>query len=104
MQRINPRLMQNISALSRMKMSNDSGSRGSKGSAGAIRDAGGAFAQMEAAHENQYFYNQQKEQLRKLKEGLTDEIAFHEEQIRRHQEAIERHKTRMDEMHKTNDK
>ncbi|XP_015184907.1 PREDICTED: ATPase inhibitor mai-2, mitochondrial-like [Polistes dominula] len=102
MQRINPKLVQSISALSRMKMSNSSGSQGSKGSAGAIRDAGGAFAQMEAAHENQYFYNQQKEQLKKLKEGLTDEIAFHEEQIRRHQEAIERHKSRMEEMAKNN--
>ncbi|KAI4498406.1 hypothetical protein M0802_006585 [Mischocyttarus mexicanus] len=104
MQRINPRIMRNISAFSQMKMSSDSGSRSGKGSAGAIREAGGAFAQMEAAHENQYFYNQQKEQLRKLKEGLTDEIAFHEEQIRRHQEAIERHKTRMDDMPKSNDK
>jgi hypothetical protein len=38
---------------------------------------------------------QQKEQLKKLKEGLEDEISFHEEQVKRHQEAIQRHKQRV---------
>ena len=38
---------------------------------------------------------QQKEQLKKLKEGLEDEISFHEEQVKRHQEAIQRHKNRV---------
>lgn len=28
------------------------------GGGGAIREAGGAFGKMEAAHEDQYFYNQ----------------------------------------------
>jgi hypothetical protein len=41
---------------------------------------------------------QQKEQLKRLKEGLEDEISFHEEQVKRHQEAIQRHKHRVKEI------
>lgn len=41
---------------------------------------------------------QQKEQIQKMKEGLHDEISFHEEQIKRHQEAIGRHKKRITDM------
>ena len=70
------------------------------GGGGSIRDAGGSFGRMEAAHEDQYFYNLQKEQFKKLKEDLHDEISFHEEQIKRHQEAINRHKQRITEMDK----
>lgn len=43
---------------------------------------------------------QQKEQIAKLKTDLTDEISFHEEQIKRHQEAIARHKNRVTELDK----
>lgn len=87
---------------SQARMTGASGSGSNRGGrAGAIREAGGAFGQMEIAHEDQYFYNQQKEQIRKLREGIRDEIAFHEEQIRRHQEAIERHNARMAEMRTT---
>lgn len=43
---------------------------------------------------------QQKEQIAKLKTDLTDEISFHEEQIKRHQEAIARHKNRVSELDK----
>lgn len=40
-------------------MSGERGSGAGKGggSGGAIRDAGGSFGKMEAAHEDQYFYN-----------------------------------------------
>lgn len=41
---------------------------------------------------------QQKQQLQKMRDGLHDEISFHEEQIKRHQEAINRHKKRITEM------
>lgn len=41
---------------------------------------------------------QQQDQLKKLKEDLTDEISFHEEQIKRHQDAINRHKQRVSDM------
>lgn len=65
------------------------------GSGGSIRDAGGSMGKREAAFEEEYFYKQQKEQLKKLKSDLNDEIGFHEEQIKRHQEAIARHKQRV---------
>ncbi|XP_030560431.1 ATPase inhibitor A, mitochondrial [Drosophila novamexicana] len=37
------------------------------GGGGAIREAGGSFGKMEAAHEEQFFHKQQKEQLKNLK-------------------------------------
>jgi len=43
---------------------------------------------------------QQQEQLKQLKHDLTDEISFHEEQIKRHQEAIQRHKERVKDLDK----
>ena len=36
------------------------------GGGGSIRDAGGAFGKMEAAHEDQFFYNESKEKLHEL--------------------------------------
>ncbi|XP_065165629.1 ATPase inhibitor mai-2, mitochondrial-like isoform X2 [Atheta coriaria] len=70
------------------------------GAGGAIREAGGAFGEQAAAREDQYFHNKQVEQMKKLKEDLTDEISFHEEQIKRHQDAIKRHQQRVDSMEK----
>ncbi|XP_031786460.1 uncharacterized protein LOC100122175 [Nasonia vitripennis] len=88
---------------SQARMTGERGSGVGKGGGGggSIREAGGSFGKMEAAHEDQYFYNMQKEQISKLREGLHDEISFHEEQIKRHQEAINRHKKRMAEMEST---
>lgn len=87
---------------SQVRMVGERGSGAGKGGGGggSIREAGGSFGKMEAAHEDQYFYNLQKQQLQKLKEDLHDEISFHEEQIKRHQEAINRHKKRITEMDK----
>ncbi|XP_077257943.1 uncharacterized protein LOC143895041 [Temnothorax americanus] len=85
---------------SHVRMAGERGSGAGKGggSGGAIRDAGGSFGKMEAAHEDQYFYNMQKQQIQKMRESLHDEISFHEEQIKRHQEAINRHKKRISDM------
>ncbi|XP_024869568.1 uncharacterized protein LOC112453188 [Temnothorax curvispinosus] len=85
---------------SHVRMAGERGSGAGKGggSGGAIRDAGGSFGKMEAAHEDQYFYNLQKQQIQKMRESLHDEISFHEEQIKRHQEAINRHKKRISDM------
>ncbi|XP_058118868.1 ATPase inhibitor A, mitochondrial [Anopheles ziemanni] len=44
------------------------------GGGGSIREAGGSFGKMEAAHEEEYFYKQQREQLAKLK-SATDTSA-----------------------------
>ncbi|XP_026673977.1 uncharacterized protein LOC108630529 isoform X2 [Ceratina calcarata] len=87
---------------SQVRMTGERGSGAGKGGGGggSIRDAGGSFGKMEAAHEDQYFYNLQKRQIQKLKDDLHDEISFHEEQIKRHQEAINRHKKRITDMSK----
>ncbi|EDW08521.1 ATPase inhibitor mai-2, mitochondrial [Drosophila mojavensis] len=37
------------------------------GAGGSIREAGGSFGKMEAAREEEFFYKQQKEQLKNLK-------------------------------------
>ncbi|XP_005091422.1 ATPase inhibitor mai-1, mitochondrial [Aplysia californica] len=65
------------------------------GSGGSVRDAGGSFGKMEAAKEEQYFRQLQKEQLDKMKDMLEDEVTHHERQIRQHQEAIDHHKKRI---------
>ncbi|XP_011050780.1 PREDICTED: ATPase inhibitor mai-2, mitochondrial-like [Acromyrmex echinatior] len=100
MQRTITTFSRSISALSQVRMVGERGSGAGKGGGGggAVRDAGGSFGKMEAAHEDQYFYNLQKEQLQKMRESLHDEISFHEEQIKRHQEAINRHKKRITDM------
>ncbi|KPJ00243.1 ATPase inhibitor mai-2, mitochondrial [Papilio xuthus] len=51
------------------------------GTGGAIRDAGGSFGKMQAAREEEYFYNKQKEQLSNMKQVFSQEIAFHQDQI-----------------------
>ncbi|XP_037953042.1 ATPase inhibitor A, mitochondrial-like [Teleopsis dalmanni] len=38
------------------------------GGGGSIREAGGSFGKMEAAREEEFFYKQQKEQLKNLKD------------------------------------
>ncbi|XP_077287760.1 ATPase inhibitor mai-2, mitochondrial-like [Arctopsyche grandis] len=65
------------------------------GGGGSIREAGGSFGKMEAAREEEYFYKQQRKQLEQLKDGLNNEISFHEEQIKHHKEAINRHKEKV---------
>ncbi|PVD32024.1 hypothetical protein C0Q70_07450 [Pomacea canaliculata] len=65
------------------------------GTGGSVRDAGGAFGKMEAAHEELYFKKLAALQLQKLREHMTEEIANHEKAIRDHQEAIERHKRKI---------
>ncbi|XP_023717084.1 ATPase inhibitor mai-2, mitochondrial-like [Cryptotermes secundus] len=99
MRHISSRLLPNLSIMSRYYSGQlgDLGSGAGKGGGGggSIREAGGAFGKLEAGREEEYFYKQQKEQLKKLKDDLKDEISFHEEQVKRHQEAIQRHKQRV---------
>ncbi|KAF8386083.1 mai-2, partial [Pristionchus pacificus] len=70
----------------------------SGGSGGSIREAGGAFGKLEAAREDEYFYNLQKTQLKGLKDQIQKEIEHHEGQMRNHQEVVERHKKRISEL------
>jgi len=73
------------------------------GGGGAVREAGGSFGKMEAAHEEQYFRRLQAEQLKGLKHQHDEEIEHHEAAIRRHKEAIDRHKKRMKQIDDTAD-
>ncbi|CRL00545.1 CLUMA_CG013806, isoform A [Clunio marinus] len=61
-------------------------------SAGAIRAAGGGFAKMEVAHEEEYFYKMRQDQLHQLKEKQMSEHQFREKAIKDHEQAIQRHK------------
>ncbi|XP_076437571.1 ATPase inhibitor mai-2, mitochondrial-like isoform X2 [Babylonia areolata] len=65
------------------------------GTGGAVRDAGGAFGKMEAAHEELYFKKLEREQMAKLRKHLEDEVDYHKDQIEDHKEAIERHKKKI---------
>ncbi|KAJ8020593.1 ATPase inhibitor, mitochondrial [Holothuria leucospilota] len=73
------------------------------GTGGTIRDAGGAFGKMEAAHEEQYFRRLQQEQLKNLKKHHDEEIEAHEREINRHKEAISRLYKRRKEIEKHDD-
>uniref|UniRef100_A0A1W7R8G6 ATP synthase F1 subunit epsilon n=1 Tax=Aedes albopictus TaxID=7160 RepID=A0A1W7R8G6_AEDAL len=68
------------------------------GGGGSIREAGGAFGKMEAAHEEEYFFKKRQEQLHKLKEKIIGKVDFHEESIKHHEEAIARHKKAIEEL------
>ncbi|XP_035892142.1 ATPase inhibitor A, mitochondrial isoform X1 [Anopheles stephensi] len=67
------RLYPSCLRLAKMSQVGEMGSGAGKGGGGggSIREAGGSFGKMEAAHEEEYFYKQQREQLAKLK-STTD--------------------------------
>ncbi|CAD5118337.1 DgyrCDS7049 [Dimorphilus gyrociliatus] len=72
-----------------------SGSGRGGGGGGSVRDAGGSFGKMEAAHEEQYFRKMQQEQLKAIQASLHEEIEFSEKQISELQEEIARHKKKL---------
>merc|ERR1712179_845424 len=80
-----------------MSQTGDWGSGAGKGGGGggSVREAGGSFGKMEAAHEEQYFRKLQSEQLKGLRHMMEDEVKYHDQQIKLHQEAIERHKKKI---------
>ncbi|XP_070499578.1 ATPase inhibitor mai-2, mitochondrial-like [Chironomus tepperi] len=73
---------------------------GDHDTSGSIRSAGGSFAKMEIAHEEEYFYKLRKDQLHKLKEQKMHELEFREKAIKDHEDAINRHKVAIDELRK----
>lgn len=77
-----------------------SGSGKGGGSGGSVRDAGGAFGKRQAAKEEEYFRQLNKQQLETLRTSLADEIEYHKDEIEDHQEAIERHKHKLQELKK----
>ncbi|KAL7737042.1 hypothetical protein ACLKA6_005263 [Drosophila palustris] len=62
---------QNFNQIQQLRMSHvgelGCGAGKGGGGGGAIREAGGSFGKMEAAREEEFFYKQQKEQLKNLK-------------------------------------
>lgn len=60
--------------IAKMSQVGDLGAGAGKGGGGggSIREAGGSFGKMEAAHEEEYFYKQQREQLAKLQKSKTE--------------------------------
>ncbi|VDK78935.1 unnamed protein product [Litomosoides sigmodontis] len=84
-----------------------SGSGKGGGSGGSIRDAGGALGKRQAAREEEYFRNLEKEQLKSLqmqyknlRKEMEREMEEHESRAREHKEAAERLRRRVNELEK----
>uniref|UniRef100_A0A0N5BFN8 ATPase inhibitor, mitochondrial n=1 Tax=Strongyloides papillosus TaxID=174720 RepID=A0A0N5BFN8_STREA len=73
-------------------------SKPGSGGSGSIRQAGGAFAEMGKAREEQYFHNLQKEQLKKMHDHLRQEIENHKKHAEQHEAAIKRHEEKLKEL------
>lgn len=64
---------------------------------GAVRSASGGFGKRGEVHEEEFFYKQRQEQLKKLKEKKVGDKDFVAERIKQHQEAMEYHKRMIEE-------
>ncbi|KAH8291193.1 ATPase inhibitor A, mitochondrial [Drosophila kikkawai] len=64
-QRLYPKQIQHLKMSHVGELGSGAGKGG--GGGGSIREAGGSFGKMEAAREEEFFYKQQKEQLKNLK-------------------------------------
>ena len=65
---------------------------------GAIKKEGGKLAKKAAADENQYIRQLEREQLKALRDHHHEEIADHENEIKRLQDKITQHKARLDKL------
>uniref|UniRef100_A0A672G911 ATPase inhibitor, mitochondrial n=1 Tax=Salarias fasciatus TaxID=181472 RepID=A0A672G911_SALFA len=61
------------------------------GGGGSVRAAGGAFGKREAAEEERYFRQKEKEQLETLRKHHAEEIEHHKKEIGRLKKEIDRH-------------
>jgi hypothetical protein len=93
--RFAPTIVQNVKYSGQLGDLGSGAGRGG-GDGGSIRQAGGAFGKMEAAREEEYFHNKQREQLERLKNDQIHQAEFHHQQIKEHEEAIRRHKKFLD--------
>uniref|UniRef100_UPI00398F57B3 ATPase inhibitor B, mitochondrial n=1 Tax=Pristiophorus japonicus TaxID=55135 RepID=UPI00398F57B3 len=73
------------------------------GGGGSIREAGGAFGARQAALEEKYFREKERDQIAKLKQHHQEEIHHHEEEIQRLQDAVRRHKSQIKKLRKQDD-
>ncbi|XP_067867776.1 ATPase inhibitor B, mitochondrial [Heterodontus francisci] len=62
------------------------------GGGGTIREAGGAFGMRQAAMEEKYFRDKEREQIENLRKHHQEEIHHHEQEIQRLQGEIKRRK------------
>uniref|UniRef100_A0A0K0E9E4 ATPase inhibitor, mitochondrial n=1 Tax=Strongyloides stercoralis TaxID=6248 RepID=A0A0K0E9E4_STRER len=85
-------------ATSRMTSIRMCTSKPGTGGTGSIREAGGAFADMGKAREEQFFHKLQKEQLKKMHEHLENEIKNHKKQAEEHNAAIKRNEEKLKEL------
>ncbi|XP_055620703.1 ATPase inhibitor mai-2, mitochondrial [Toxorhynchites rutilus septentrionalis] len=71
------RLYPTVLSIARMSQVGELGAGAGKGGGGGgtIREAGGSFGKMEAAHEEEYFHRQQREQLQKLKTKTETDVS-----------------------------
>ncbi|XP_045182459.2 ATPase inhibitor mai-2, mitochondrial-like isoform X1 [Mercenaria mercenaria] len=78
------------------------------GAGGSIRDAGGSFGKMEAAHEEEYFRKLNAAHMEEIKKHHKEEMEAHirdniehlEANVKSAEEAIKRHKKRLAELRK----
>ncbi|XP_051892429.1 ATPase inhibitor B, mitochondrial [Pristis pectinata] len=73
------------------------------GGGGAIREAGGAFGTREAALEERYFKEKEREQIENLKKHHLEEIRHHEKEIQRLQDEVKRHKNQIKKLRHNDD-
>merc|ERR1711893_260620 len=105
------RMLSSLRILGQVRnMSNGAGGLGSwgegagqgGGTGGSVREAGGSFGKMEAAHEEQYFRKLQAEQLAILKEHHRTEVEAHVNQIKDLEDEINRHKKALRDLKNSN--
>ncbi|XP_072884487.1 ATPase inhibitor B, mitochondrial [Hemitrygon akajei] len=73
------------------------------GGGGSIREAGGAFGTRQAALEEKYFKEKEREQIETLRKHHLEEIQHHEREIQRLQEEVKRHKSKIKKLRVNND-
>ncbi|KAM4047192.1 ATPase inhibitor, mitochondrial [Anomaloglossus baeobatrachus] len=65
------------------------------GGGGSVRDAGGAFGKRQAAEEERYFREKEKQQIANMRKLHEEEIDHAKTEIERLQKEIERHKSKI---------
>nr|XP_050024060.1 ATPase inhibitor, mitochondrial-like [Dermacentor andersoni] len=68
------------------------------GAGGSIREAGGGFAKVEIAREEQYFRQLQEEQIKRLHDHITSEIKERESLIKELKSQIDKNKKMLEDL------
>ncbi|XP_032900793.1 ATPase inhibitor, mitochondrial [Amblyraja radiata] len=73
------------------------------GGGGSIREAGGAFGTRQAALEERYFREKERDQIENLQKHHQEEIHHHEKEIQRLQDEVKRHKGKIKKLRQSDD-